>query len=77
MTDKLRAPIPPWKRGAQITTLAELKAAVAAKRAVIVNHRSFARPMPAIWVFNQTAMVVHNQIQAGMWIYNKDGKEPC
>ena len=62
--------------GKQIKTLNDLMVAALGRRSVVVpSSRCFKAPLPAAFVINQQAGVVHRLILQGMFIYER-GRNP-
>ena len=64
------------KRGIQILTLQGLAVARTERRAVYCpSLPSCKKPKPAAWVINMNGSVILRMIDAGLYVYEKDGTE--
>ena len=60
----------------KITTLDELMGAALLRMAVVVpSSPCFSRPLPAAFIINMQAVIVHRMIKDGMYIYGRRTKK--
>jgi len=63
--------------GKRITTLEQLAAASAAKKAIVTRTQFFTnRHMPAAFILNMSGSVLHCMMRQGMFIYTPKQSQP-
>jgi len=65
---------PDQHRGRKVETLSDLVALAELRRAVTVpSYHGFEKPWPASIVVHMPAMIVHEMIRRGIYLYCKEG----